>query len=175
MKNKQKKGFTFRGKYLLLAVLIGYCVLFLANSQMAFQAAQKSTKLLGKIIPIITVVIFLTAFLNYKLSPKTMAKHLGKDSGLRGWLWALGSGVASHGPMYVWYPLLEELREHGTKDELIVTFFASRAIKVPLLPLMVDYFGLLFTVLLSFYMLIAAVLQGLCMHFLQKKSAGKTT
>lgn len=65
--SKQKKGFSFRGKYLLLIVVIGYCVLFLLNSQSAFEALQKSIKLLSKIIPIITVVIFLTAFLNYKL------------------------------------------------------------------------------------------------------------
>lgn len=82
--------------------------------------------------------------------------------------------MVSHGPMYVWYPLLEELRRHGTKDELIVVFFASRAIKVPLLPMMVDYFGLLFTFLLSFYMLIASIIQGLCMHVLQKKSVHYT-
>lgn len=166
---KGNKKFSFRGRYLLATVVCCYLVLFLVNSQTTFSALQKSGDLLIKIIPIITVVIFLTAVLNYFLKPKQIAQHLGQDSGVNGWLWALGAGIISHGPMYVWYPLLEDLRQHGTKDELIVVFFASRAIKVPLLPMMVDYFGLFFTLLLSFYMLFGAILQGLCFKLVQTK------
>jgi ABC-type amino acid transport system permease subunit len=43
---------------------------------------------------------------------------------------------------------------------LMAAFFYARAIKVPLLPIMVSYFGLAFTVLLSFYILVAAWIQG---------------
>ncbi len=166
---KPEKPFAFRGKYLFLTVLLFYAVLFLINSPSALLALQKSWNVLTKILPILAIVIFVTALINYFLQPKKIAKHLGQDSGINGWLWALAAGVISHGPMYAWYSLLEDLRSHGMKDELVVVFFASRAIKVPLLPVMVDYFGLLFTILLSFYMLFGALLQGLCMKLLQVK------
>ncbi len=164
---KPEKPFAFRGKYLFLTVLLFYSVLFLVNSQSALLAIQKSWDVLTKILPILALVIFFTALINYFFKPRQIAIHLGQDSGINGWLWALASGVISHGPMYAWYSLLEDLRSHGMKDELIVVFFASRAIKVPLLPVMVDYFGLLFTILISFYMLLGALLQGLCMKLLQ--------
>ena len=170
---KQEKSFAFRGKYLLLTVVLLYGALFVINSNSAVLALQKSTNLLLKIVPIFTLVIFLTALLNYYLQPEKIAKHLGQGSGLKGWLWALASGVISHGPMYAWYSLLEDLRTHGMKDELVVVFFASRAIKVPLLPVMVDYFGLLFTFLLSFYMLFGAILQGVCLTLFQRKIVDK--
>ena len=169
---KQEKPFAFRGKYLLLAVLILYGLFFLFNSQPALLALQKSGSILIKILPIFAVVILFTAFINYLLRPKQIAHHLGKDSGMKGWLWALAAGVISHGPMYAWYPLLEDLRSHGMKDGLIVVFFASRTIKIPLLPMMIDYFGLIFTLVLSVYILFGALLQGLLLEKFEKKAAG---
>ncbi len=163
MKN-QEKAFSFRGKYFFVAVVILYGAIFLLNSDSAWLAMQKSSMVLLKILPIFVFVLFFTALLNFFLQPKKITRHLGKDSGIKGWLWALGAGVISHGPMYAWYPLIEDLRSHGMKDGLIVVFFASRTIKIPLLPMMVDYFGLSFTLILSFYLLLGALLQGLLLE-----------
>ncbi len=169
---KQKKSFAFRGKYLLLFVLLLYGLLFLIDRQSAQLALQKSGAVLIKIIPIFIVVILFTSILNYFIKPKQIARHLGHESGIKGWLWALAAGVISHGPMYAWYPLIEDLRGHGMKDKFIVVFFASRAIKIPLLPFMIDYFGLAFTVILSFYMLLCALIQGACMQVIQTRKPG---
>ena len=57
--------------------------------------------------------------------------------------------------------MLSDLRSHGVRDGLIVTFFYARAIKLPWLPMMVAYFGTGFTIALTFYILLGAVLQGL--------------
>jgi len=166
---KQDKPFTFRGKYLFLVVLILYGVLLIVSHEAAQLALQKSSTILLKILPIFAVVILFTALLNYFLQPRQVANHLGRESGAMAWLWALAAGVISHGPMYAWYPLLEDLRSHGMRDGLIVVFFASRAIKIPLLPMMIDYFGWAFTLVLSFYILIGALVQGLMLELLNKR------
>ena len=160
MKKKQDKPSGFRGKYLFLTVLILYGVLFFVNTQSALQALRKSSHILVRILPVFVIVILFTALLNYFLKPGQIARHLGRESGYSGWLWALTAGVISHGPMYAWYPLFEDLRKHGIRDGLIVVFFSSRVIKIPLLPMMIDYFGWLFTLILSLYILIGALLQG---------------
>ncbi len=166
---KQGKPFAFRGKYLFLVVLILYSVLLFVSSETARLALEKSGTVLLKILPIIAVVILFTALLNYFLQPKQVASHLGRESGAMGWLWALAAGVISHGPMYAWYPLLEDLRSHGMRDGLIVVFFTARAIKVPLLPMMIDYFGWAFTLVLSFYILFGALIQGWLLEFLERR------
>ena len=74
--------------------------------------------------------------------------------------YAVAGGILSHGPSYVWYPLLQELRSHGTRDGLVVTFLYVRAIKLPWLPVMVDYFGWSFTLLLSLFLILFGLLQG---------------
>lgn len=157
---KQENPFTFRGKKFLAAVVSVYILLFIINHEKAIAALHKSGAVLTKILPIILTVILLTSLLNYFLQPKKIAAHLGEESGIKGWLWASAAGVVSHGPMYAWYPLFEDLLDHGMKKGLIVTFFASRTIKLPMLPMMIDYFGWQFTLVLTGYILIGSLAQG---------------
>ena len=118
------------------------------------------------ILPILLLVFFLMALLNSFVDEKAVAKHLGEESGVKGWLLALGAGILSHGPGYIWYPMLQELRERGAKDALIVAFIYARSIKLPWLPLMISYFGVTFTLVLSFYVLVAAWIQGVIVMML---------
>jgi uncharacterized membrane protein YraQ (UPF0718 family) len=168
-RKSREKPFAFRGKYLLLTVIALYVVLFAFDGGAAVAALAKSGAVVEKILPILAGVILFTAILNYFLRPEQVARHLGKESGARAWGWALAAGVASHGPMYVWYPMLEDLRAHGMRDGLIVTLFAARVIKLPPLPLMVDYFGLTYTLVLSFYILTGAFLQGWLFEMMDRK------
>ncbi len=161
------KPVSFRGKNLLLFVLLCYVLLFFIDFRLASDALQKAAGVLAKILPIFAFVILFTAILNYFLRPKQIAKYLGEEAGLKGWFWSLAGGVISHGPMYAWFPLLEDLRKHGMRDALIVVFIYSRAIKLPILPIMIDYFGWLFTLVLSIYILLGAILQGWILDFLK--------
>ena len=154
------KPFAFRGNYLLLAAGGAYIALFVFNREIAMAALLKSAGVAARILPIIAGVIIFTAVLNYFLRPEQMVKHLGKQGGLKAWGWTLGAGILSHGPMYLWYPTLEDLRHHGMRDGLIVTFFAARAIKIPPLPLMIGYFGLKFVLVLAVYIVLGALMQG---------------
>lgn len=169
MKQNKNKPFSFRGKYLLAFVIICYAILFFINTPLAFEALQKSGRVLAKILPIFAFVILFTATLNYFLRPKQIAKHLGKESGIKGYFWSLAGGVISHGPVYAWFTFLEDLREHGMRDALIVVFIYARAIKVPILPLMIDYFGWIFTLVLSVYILIGSILQGWLLERIESK------
>ncbi len=164
---KKKQGFAFRGTRFLALVAALYIVLFFFNPDAALLSLAKAAKVLLKILPILILVICFTGVLNYFLRPKHIARHLGEESGAMGWFWAMAAGVLSHGPMYIWYPFLEDLREHGARDGLIATFFYARALKVPLLPLMIDYFGLVFTGVLSLYILVGALLQGWLLQWLE--------
>jgi uncharacterized membrane protein YraQ (UPF0718 family) len=62
--------------------------------------------------------------------------------------------------MYTWYGMLNDMRKHGLKDGLIVTFLYSRAVKLPLLPMMLAIFGLTYTIVINIYIIIFAIIQG---------------
>ncbi|MDM5271875.1 permease [Sulfurovum sp. zt1-1] len=157
IKGKQKSI----GHIMLLIVISLYLLAAFLNPTSAYSALISSLSVLKTVLPILLVVLFLMTFINSYIQPKKISQYLGQKSGLKGWLIAIISGVFSHGPGYVWYPMLSDLRAHGVKDSLIIAFFYARSIKVPWLPMMAGYFGITFTVILSFYILAAAVIQGM--------------
>jgi len=148
------------GWIMLVVTLTLYIATAFENPSIALAALNKSLDALKMIAPILLIVFFLMALLSSFIKPKKIAKYLGKESGIKGWIVALAGGVFSHGSSYVWYPILSELRNQGARDGLIVAFFYARAIKLPWLPVMIGYFGITFTLLLSLYILLGAWIQG---------------
>ena len=160
----------FKGMKFLSMVLIVYVILLIIETPDTLLAIEKSASILLSLLPLFLLIIMITALINYFLKPKQIIKHFGKDSGAKGIFYAVVGGIISHGPMYAWYGMLADMRSQGLKDGLIVTFMYARAIKLPLLPFMVDLFGLLFAIIITIYILIAAVLQGKIIDILEKSN-----
>ncbi|MEA1954059.1 MAG: permease [Campylobacterota bacterium] len=160
---------SFKGVKFLIIVLVLYIILLLSDTPSATSALQKAGSILLSLLPLFLLIITITALINYFLKPKQIIKHFGEESGAKGVFYAIIGGVISHGPMYAWYGMLQDMRSHGLKDGLIATFMYARAVKLPLLPFMVDLFGLLFTVVMTLYILIASVVQGKVIDALEKK------
>jgi uncharacterized membrane protein YraQ (UPF0718 family) len=122
-----------------------------------------------QILPVLMLVILLMGLVDYFLRPKTVAEYVGKESGIKGWFFAISAGMLSHGPIYIWYPFLKGLRDQGMRDGLIATFLYNRAIKIHLLPLMIYYFGIAFVIVLSFYMILASLVVGGLVELLERR------
>jgi len=144
----------------LISVIIIYIILAFFDPKNILSSVFKSIDILLQIWPVFIFIILLTAFINYFLKPKQILKYFGEESGKRGVFYALLTGIISHGPLYAWYGLLEELRTKGVKDELLIIFFYSRAIKIPMIPFSIAVFGTPFTIIISLYILLFAYLQG---------------
>lgn len=156
---KQQKG---RGAYYFLgSVLLLYLVVLFTNPAAAGQSLIKSGLLCMRLLPAFCVVVLFMGIVNYLVTPQAVSKYVGRGSGIRGWLLALATGILSHGPIYIWFPFLKELRAQGMTGCLAAVFLYSRAIKIPLLPVMAYYFGILYTVMLQFWLIIAALVMGL--------------
>ncbi len=169
-KTNEEKKQKFTGLYFLGAMVAVYLVIFVFSFDAGLEALDKSLGVLAKLVPILTVVVVLIGLMSHFFNPMKLSKHLGQESGRHSWLIAVAGGILSHGPAYVWYPLLKELRDHGAKDGLLVTYLYVRAIKLPLLPIMIDYFGWHFVAVLVFWIMIGGVFQGWIMELLTRKS-----
>ena len=152
---------SYAGWYFLVAVLVLYLLSYLLSPENAFAALEFFYSLILKLIPIFVLVFLLLALANYYIKPKMLAEHMGHGSGLKGWFIAVTSGIISTGPIYMWYPLLNEMQKHGMRNGLLAAFLYARAVKVPLFPILILYFGLTYTIILSLAIIIAAPLQGL--------------
>ena len=146
---------------MLLIVIVLYLLAAIVNSDSAYKALESTFSILQIMAPILLVIVFIMALINTYIHPKKLTRYLGEESGIKGWLITVFVGVISHGPGYVWYPMLSDLRDHGVKDGLIVTFIYARSVKLPWIPVMVNYFGITFTTLLTLFTLLGAIVQGM--------------
>jgi uncharacterized membrane protein YraQ (UPF0718 family) len=121
-----------------------------------------------KILPVFVIVFALMFIINYFITPKKLVEYLEKGNGAKAWLITIIAGIISTGPIYMWYPLLAELREHGIKHGFVAAFLYARAIKPALIPLMIFYFGLAFTIILTIVMITFSVIQGISVNKLME-------
>jgi uncharacterized membrane protein YraQ (UPF0718 family) len=170
-KTKQRNKNLDYGLSFLGIVIILYLVLSFFNPEKIYRSIHASLDIFIQILPILVLVIFMMVVGNYFLKPKMVSKYLGGESGVKGWFLAISMGILSHGPIYVWYPLLKDLQEHGMRTGLVAVFLYNRAIKIPLLPVMIFYFGIGFVFILSLYMIIASVIEGKIIETIECRSS----
>mgnify|MGYP001814836890 CR=1 FL=1 len=165
-RNNGKGGWIF-----LLIVLFIYGVVALLDEGLAAKAMNSFTRLLDKVLPVLFIVFILIFIVNLLLEPAWVKKYLGRRSGLTGWLTALIGGILSTGPVYPWYALLKDLREKGMKTSLAAVFLYSRAVKLPLLPMLIHYFGITYTLVLLGYLLLFSIFSGIVMEQIEYRQA----
>jgi uncharacterized membrane protein YraQ (UPF0718 family) len=158
-------GWIFLGLVLAVYVIIG-----LAAPEVALKAVSFFVNILGQVIPVLVLVFVLIFAFDLVLNPATIERYLGRTSGLKGWLVAIVAGVLSAGPVYAWYAVLAELRKKGMRTSLMAAFLYNRAVKFPLLPLMVHYFGVRYTLVLSLYLIVFSIISGVVMERVMKNS-----
>jgi uncharacterized membrane protein YraQ (UPF0718 family) len=149
------------GGIFLLVVLAIYLVLGLTRPDLAGKAFSVMRRLMLHLVPVLILVFGIMFVTNLFCEARGIVTLLGVGSGVRGWILAISGGIVSSGPIYMWYPLLSDLKERGMKDSLIAAFLYNRAIKIPLLPMMVYYFGWSFTAVLSMYMVLFSIINGI--------------
>ena len=167
-KNKPSKKWSFQTKFLLL-VLALYVLISLFNKYLIIEAVFNTISILVKIIPILILVFIFMLAINIFLKPEKIKKYIGQESGKRGWLYAIIAGVLISGPPYVLYPMLGELKKSGMKNSLLAVFLYNRNIKIPFIPVMIFYFGLAYTIIISIFIIIFSILNGLIIGRLAKE------
>ena len=153
--------------FIFLAVVSAlYGLAFFLAPERSTHALHFGLKMLSRLAPVLLLVFFLMFLLNIFIKPDWIRNHVGHDSGLKGFLIAIVSGIISMGPIYAWYGMLKDFHKKGMRPALVAAFLYSRSVKLPLLPLMVYYFGTVYTLVLSLYMILFSGLNGLFTEWL---------
>ncbi len=162
-----------RGGWLFLAlVLIVYGLFGLVNPAATSQSLAFFTHVMHQILPVLGLVFLLLFVANLVLKPKWIRRYLGSGSGIKGWIAAVLGGMLSLGPIYPWYAMLGELRQKGMRNALVAAFLYSRAVKLPLLPLMIHYFGVSYTLILCLFLICFSIISGIVVEKLIPEGVG---
>jgi len=147
--------------------LYGILLIFVPEKTQA--ALRESGKIGGNILWALLMVFGVMVVMNCFIHPGRVVRLVGEKAGLRGLLLASAAGILSMGPIYAWYPFLKDMKAKGAGTKPIAVFLGNRAVKPFLLPVMVSYFGWLYTILLTLFTFLGAVAVGHLMGFLLKK------
>lgn len=153
-----------KGILFLVAVIILYGIVFFISPSLFSSSLEFFKNIFKQIYWVFILVFFLMAFFNYFFNRDRVIKYLGKGSGIKAWFFSVVFGIVSMGPIYAWYPLLNDLKEKGMRPGLIACFLYNRGIKLPLLPLMVVYFGLKYVFIVVFLMIVVSVVYSLILE-----------
>lgn len=158
-----QRGKGVGGWLFLLLVLVAYGLTAVIDGEVPRAALGFFGEVIHKALPLLALVFVLLVLADLLLRPHWIKRYLGVESGITGWVVAALGGILATGPVYPWYALLRGLREKGMPASLVAVFLYSRAIKLPLLPLMVYYFGVAYTAVLCAYLLAFSILNGALM------------
>ena len=159
-RKKSRKGKLWELVFLAV-IALAYAWLALTDYALFLNAWNAFGRMILQIAPAMVLVLVIMFLVNLFFEQKKFTEHITKMQGIKLWVYSIVLGILSVGPIYVWHPLLIEFKEKGLKNEFLAVFLYNRAVKVPLLPVMVCYFGLVFTVVFTFYMIVFSVVSGI--------------
>lgn len=167
MKFKDKVKQLPKSWYFLLTIIILYILISIFNQDIYIKSLGFFNQILLKILPIFILIFVLMTLSNYFVSPSFVIKHL-KQKGFKKWVFVIIGGILSSGPIYMWYPLLADLKNKGIDYGLIACFLYNRAIKIPLIPLMLLYFSWKYIFILAIVMIFMSIIQGMLLNKLME-------
>jgi uncharacterized membrane protein YraQ (UPF0718 family) len=157
LKNKPKSK---KNIYFLISMVIIYIILGIFDFDKTMDAFKYALNIIITVIPILLFVyVFMVAmsFLNEKKLRKTIVQS---PTILKYVLMSI-LGTLSHGPIYAWYPFLQELNKKGVSKGNVSSFLYARGIKLTLLPMLISFFDLKFAIILTIITFLFSIIQGL--------------
>ena len=172
-KSQESKRWASRSpRYMLIfpiLILVIYGVLFVLTPEQALVALKNSGKVCLNILLPLSLVFVVMLVLNLFVKPAQIVHLLGRGANIKNILLSAVAGIISMGPIYVWYPLLKELREKGAGNMPIAVFLYNRAVKPFLLPVMITYFGWVYVSILTVLTVLSSIVIGYLVVILTKR------
>ncbi|MEW6624508.1 MAG: permease [Bacillota bacterium] len=122
--------------------LTALAVSYLKNPQKTKQALKKGYKAFTNILPDFLTVILIIGFTLAVLSPETVSKYIGTNSGFLGLAVASVVGAVTLIPGFIAFPLAKALVESGAGLVPIAAFVSTlMMVGFVTIPLEIKYFG----------------------------------
>ncbi len=159
-KTNLKKKNNFKWYFLIIIILLFFPLYFIFPDKGAL-VLNSFLKLSLQILPAFLIVYIIMLLMNYFIDNKTLKKLMGEKAGLKGWLISILAGIISAGPIYVWYPLMKDLQNQGVKNRFLISFLYNRGIKLQWAPVLISYFGWMYSLILLLTMALVSIPQGI--------------
>ncbi len=157
---------ALRREVLLVAVAGLYLWAFVADSEGAVRALASGGRVFLSVVLIIVSVFGILGLFQVWVDKKKVAAHLGERAGLGTITLGAAFGTVLVGPVYVIFPLLFAIRAHGARWAVVTAILTAWAVKIPMVPLEVQFLGWRFSLARTVLTFIGAVVMGFLVEWL---------
>lgn len=158
--------------FVLAVALFGWA--FITSPERAVKALQAGLQTFLSVLPILTAVFGAIGLFNVLVDRKKVADALGESGGIKAIVLASLAGTILVGPVYVVFPLMKTVREHGARWAVVGAVLAAWAVKIPMVPMEIGMLGLKFSVARVVLVAVAAVPIGLLLEWVMTRGSSAT-
>ena len=146
-------------------------VSFLFDYEPGVRAGREFGDVTIEMLKILPCAFILIALFEQWVKQETVIRHLGDDSGIRGYLWALLLGSMIIGGLYVAFPLAYTLRKKGASLKVVFSFLGFAGVcRIPMTLFEVSFLGLKFTLIRLAVAISLMLITGITLgSFLEKR------
>jgi uncharacterized membrane protein YraQ (UPF0718 family) len=157
-------------------IFIGSFIIFLGISELAgFQgginSGKKFVEVVFSMIRILPCAFILISLFEVWVERETVIKHLGEDSGIKGYIWAILLGGMTVGGMFVAFPLAYTLSKKGASLKVIFCFIGFAGVcRIPMTIFEITCMGWKFTLFRLTTGIVLCLISGIILgSWLEKK------
>jgi uncharacterized membrane protein YraQ (UPF0718 family) len=155
-------------EFLVVIVAGLYAFALVRDPARAMQAAAAGVRVFVGVLPIIVAVFAALGLFGVWVNKKAVAERLGEGSGFGTLILAALFGTVLVGPVYVVFPLLKAVREHGARWAVVGAVLTAWAVKIPMVPLEIGMLGVRFSLSRSVLVALAAIPLGLLLELMMR-------
>jgi uncharacterized membrane protein YraQ (UPF0718 family) len=132
--------------------LVGYLAFIAISAMINFspgkQIGYNFIYFWADLIRILPFAFVLIGLFEVWVDRKTVEKHLGEESGARGYLWALALSSITVGGVFVAFPVAYSLHKKGASFGVIFTYIGASAVcRIPMNLFELSFMGIKFTLI----------------------------
>ena len=160
-----------KNELLFIVAVVLFTWAFITSPELAVKALQSGLKTCMGVLPILTAVFGAIGLFNVLVDRKKVADALGENSGIKAMVLASLAGTILVGPVYVVFPLMKAVREHGARWAVVGAVLAAWAVKIPMVPMEIGMLGVKFSAARVVLVAVAAIPIGFLLEWVMSRGS----
>ena len=141
-----------RRSWIKFAVLVGYLTFVVISAVIDFSPGKEIgfnfIYFWGDLIKVLLFAFVLIGLFEVWVNRETVERHLGEESGAKGYLWALLLSSITVGGVFVAFPVAYSLHKKGAAFGVIFAYIGASAVcRIPMNLFELSFMGIKFTVI----------------------------
>ncbi|HEY33339.1 MAG TPA: hypothetical protein G4O10_09600 [Dehalococcoidia bacterium] len=141
-----------RNRIIRITLLSGYALFIVLSWVLGFEPGKEVSQNFATfaidMLKIVPCAFILIGLFEIWINKETVERHLGEESGLMGYLWAVLLAGTTVGGVYIAFPVAYALHSKGAKLGVIFTYIGTSAIcRIPMAVFESSFLGIQFTII----------------------------